>query len=93
MANFIVRVRLHHAGVSDYDRLTRLLVRQGFRPTVSLGGDVEYQLPPGQYRIAGEYEGDEVLEAMYEIASGISAYPEVLVMECSVLYFKGLHVA
>jgi hypothetical protein len=54
---------------------------------------VEYRLPLAQYRIGGDYEGDEVLEVVYEIASSISNYPEVLVMECSILYFKGLRVA
>lgn len=92
MANFMVRIMLHNASVSDYDKLKVLLVGQGFRPTISLGGDIEYKLPSAQYRIAGDYEGDEVLEAIYEIASEISMHPEVLVMECSVLYFKGLRV-
>ena len=90
MPNFIVRVALHGAGISDYEKLNLCMASQGFQRTILAANKVIYKLPSSEYRISGDYAGDEVLNAVHEIACGIGKEPEVLVAECSALYFIGL---
>lgn len=60
MATFNIRVELHYANASDYQRLAEAMSAKGFKGYVVATTNRIYELPPGEYAYEGYQSNDDV---------------------------------
>lgn len=62
MPRFTVRVELHQAHESDYERLHEEMEDEGFRRTITDSKGVTFKLPTAEYNLEGEFTTDQANE-------------------------------
>ncbi len=92
MSYFTTRVELHYGTEEDYTKLHKEMGKEGFRQTISGSDGVEYQLPPAEYNLIGDFTGEQVRSKARDAANRTGKSNGVLVTEGS-RYWIGLREA
>jgi hypothetical protein len=80
MNRFTVRVELHNAAATDYERLHEAMRLAGFTRTISWDSEnITYRLPWGEYNYTKESESNAVLSLAKGVAATVSQSFEILV--------------
>jgi hypothetical protein len=90
MAGFTVRVELHNATWSDYEKLHTEMVGQGFKNTIKSDEGTVYELPPAEYNFEGNLTRAQVLERAKTAAGRTNLKYAVLVTESNGRTWHGL---
>ena len=92
MPDFTIRIEVHGAEWEDYDALRVEMEAEGFAAAVHGSGGA-YQLPTGEYALAGDFTPAQVL-ARARRAAGRAGYDgAVLVTESAGRAWRGLDPA
>jgi hypothetical protein len=81
MANFTVRVELHHAEWADYDRLHAAMEQKGFSRQITSDDGNAYHMPWAEYNGTGNLTSSQVRDIAREAADSIGKQNAVLVTE------------
>jgi Endoribonuclease GhoS len=81
MANFTVRVELHHAQWSDYNQLHTAMERAGFSRQITSDDGSIYQMPWAEYNGAGNLTSPQVRDIAKAAADTTGKQSAVLVTE------------
>lgn len=97
MNHFMVRVSLRQGLPSgdeaDFLHLSLAMEAEGFSHLIKGSSGAAFQLPPGEYYIAGEIARDEVLARAKKCAAGITRRYAVLVTQGEAFMWCGLKKA
>ena len=81
MADFIIRVELHAATASDYERLHRAMEFQGFSRTIVGGDGRVHQLPTAEYRQTSTLSVEQVRQKVKAVVVTVKPSYEILVVQ------------
>jgi len=91
MADFIVRVELHTATSTDYDKLHTAMVAQGFSRNMKGSDNFTYQLPTAEYAISADMTAEDVRVKASTAGDYSGRSSSILVAQWSVLRWSGLN--
>lgn len=90
MTKFTVRVELHDAENSDYERLHEEMERRGFARKI-IGNDQRiFQLPPGEYNLIGDFRPQEVRDLAWGALPCVGKTGRILVTPSRGRWWIGL---
>ena len=92
MAQFTVRVELHQAEWSDYERLHAAMEQKGFSRLIKADSGSTYHLPWAEYDGTANLTSMQVLEIARAAAGSTGKRNAVLVTEASSRAWAGLEV-
>lgn len=92
MAQFTVRVELHQAEWSDYERLHAAMEQKGFSRLITADSGSTYHLPWAEYDGTANLTSMQVLEIARAAAGSTGKRNAVLVTEASSRAWAGLEV-
>ncbi|MFZ2028918.1 MAG: type V toxin-antitoxin system endoribonuclease antitoxin GhoS [Vitreimonas sp.] len=90
MTGFIVRVELHNAVSTDYDKLHLQMQARGFTRNIKSGDGDVYELPPAEYEFIGNQTRSQVLELAKAAAAIVKPSYAVVVTEYVGVTWSGL---
>lgn len=91
MANFVVRVELHHATWEDYDKLYSEMEFAGFSKTIFGADGIHYELPPAEYHHPETIlNGAQVHDRAKAAANSTGRTNAVVVTDSKGITFSGL---
>ena len=93
MSYFTVRVELHYASETDYEKLHAAMARQGFSRQIVGKDGRTYHLPTAEYSVRGNYTGDYVRQAAATAAASTGKKYAVLVTSGDSVSWQGLIAA
>lgn len=92
MSNFIIRVVLHDASLTDYVSLQKKLAAFGVVDVVLATDGKRYKLPPAEYIYSGNESAEVVRQACVNTASSTGRKFSVLVTQALNIVWHGLSV-
>lgn len=81
MANFTVRVELHHAEWADYERLHAAMQQKGFSRQITSDDGKKYHMPWAEYNGAGNLTSSQVRDIARGAADSTGKQNAVFVTE------------
>jgi hypothetical protein len=93
MANFTVRVELHQAEWSDYEKLHAAMEGQGFSRLISSDDGRRFHLPWAEYNGKGNLTSQQVLGIAQTAANTTGKANSILVTEANARAWAGLNKA
>jgi hypothetical protein len=90
MANFTVRVELHHAELADYERLHTAMEQKGFSRQIKADDGSAYFMPWAEYNGTANLTSIEVLNIAREAANSTRKQNAVFVTEAASRAWIGL---
>jgi hypothetical protein len=90
MARFIVRVELHGATGTDYDKLHEAMEKVGFSRVVQGGNGVRVHLPTAEYFVEGNFTLVKVHSAAQIAADSTGKANSILANKCINAMWSGL---
>jgi len=90
-SKFTVRVELHRATESDYERLHEQMEASGFSRIITVD-NTDYHLPPAEYSFRGDRTTQQVHDLAAAAAGGIrpAPAPAILLTKSAGRFFSGL---
>jgi hypothetical protein len=93
MANFTVRVELHQAQWSDYEKLHAAMEGKGFSRLISSDDGRRFRLPWAEYNGKGNLTSEQVLGVAQTAANTTGKANSILVTEANTRAWAGLNQA
>jgi hypothetical protein len=90
MANFTVRVELHHAEWADYEQLHSAMGQRGFSRQITADDGRVYQMPWAEYNGSGNFTSVQVRDIARGAADTTGKQNSVLVTEATSRAWIGL---
>jgi hypothetical protein len=90
MANFTVRVELHHAEWADYEQLHAAMEQRGFSRQITSDDGRTYQMPWAEYNGTGHFTSVQVRDIAKAAADSTGKQSSVLASEASSRAWVGL---
>jgi hypothetical protein len=90
MANFTVRVELHHAEWADYERLHAAMEQKGFSRQIISDDGKTYQMPLAEYTGFGNFTSSQVRDIARAAADATGKLNAVFVTEAVTRAWVGL---
>ena len=90
MAQFTVRVELHHADQDDYDVLHSAMEDEGFSREIASSEGTRYHLPTAEYNRSSSLTRQKILDSAESAASKTRKKFEILVTESAGRSWRGL---
>jgi hypothetical protein len=90
MANFTVRVELHHAEWADYENLHAAMEQRGFSRRITSDSGTTYQMPWAEYNGSGVLTCAQVRDIAKAAADTTGKQSAVLVTEAASRAWVGL---
>jgi hypothetical protein len=90
MANFTVRVELHHAEWTDYEQLHTAMEQRGFSRQITSDDGKTYQMPWAEYNGAGNLSCVQVRDIAKAAADSTGKHSSVFATEAASRAWVGL---
>jgi hypothetical protein len=90
MAQFTVRVELHHAELTDYERLHAAMEQKGFSRQITSDDGKTYHMPWAEYNGSGNLTSTQVRDIAREAANSTGKQNAVFVTEAASRAWIGL---
>jgi hypothetical protein len=90
MAQFTVRVELHHASQDDYDALHSAMEEEGFSRQIKSSDGTRYHLPTAEYNCTSNANRNEILSSATAAARTTGKKFAILVTESGGRAWQGL---
>ena len=90
MSDYMIRVEMHGASYTHYEKLHALLSAQGVRNFIDGSDGKRYRLPTAEYSYTGPETSDQVLSAVAQSASAVLPNPAVVVTQRNGCMWRGL---
>jgi hypothetical protein len=91
MANFTVRVELHHAEWADYDQLHAAMEQRGFSRRITSDDGRTYQMPWAEYNGSGNFTSVQIRDIAKAAADSTGKQSAVFVTEAVSRAWVGLN--
>ena len=91
MKNFVVRIELHDANQSDYERLHELMEGKGYSQTIRGSNGRFFKLPPAEYIAENkpfDFTASKARDEAVSVAKSVKQNPSVLAVECADLAWQ-----
>jgi len=93
MVNFTVRVELHQAEWSDYQKLHKAMEGKGFSQIITADGGQRYHLPLAEYDGSANLTSQEVVGIAQAVANTTGKANSILVTQAGARSWAGLNKA